>query len=134
MNWFGFQVFQRALGELARVSSQYIIVGVRMSAGWTRMAFYPWLKEALRAGKQDLRATAKRSVRRLLSDGTHSREMDSSELPLVDHREAEVRRAFKEQGLTIVQEEHAIMFTGEPRLSGLGSVRELPYVIFLLRV
>lgn len=137
MNWFDFPTFQRAMSELVRVSSQYIIIGVRMSSGWKQqIGFYSWLKHVLKSWKHDLRIFAgrmRRSLRRQLSDSS-SPEPDAPEPPLVDHSETAIRRTFQEQGLTIVQEKHALLFTSDANLSGLGTVQELPYQIFLLRI
>lgn len=44
MNWFDFSNFQKALSELRRVSSRFIIVGVRMSSGSADLGFSSWLK------------------------------------------------------------------------------------------
>lgn len=133
MNWFDFSTFQRAMKELVRVSSQFVIVGVRMTGGWERIPFRSWLDQALHNWKQDLKASAKQLIRpsgrRDRQDGTHG-----EQVPLIDHPEPEVRDEFKRQDLTVVEERHAILFKEEPRLRGLGTVRKLPYHIFLLRV
>lgn len=157
LNWFDFGGFQRALSELRRVSTTYVLVGVRMSSGRVRLHVRPYLRQAYRTGKQILNAAVGRNgvsglstlawqARRVVqkrffdtppsgdrvADGSSS--ASSSEVTLVDHPEEAVREEFWRQGFVITEEKQVLVFTGNPQLFSLGMVEELPYRIFLLRV
>lgn len=136
MNWLEFPSFQRALSELKRVSTRYIIVGVRMSTKQKRIDLSSWLKQVYRKGKESLKSIAGQAyqtLRRHSFDDELS-EHSSPDPPLIDHPEDAVRREFQKQGLATVREEQPVLFTSDSPLSSFGAVEELPYRIFLLRV
>jgi len=144
MNWFDFPGFRRSLRELRRVSSRFMIVGVRLASGRSRFEFLSWLKEAPVAWGYQLKAAYNRTRHSLASvlHSPGSEEPPSSDdsgpddagPTLVDHPEPAVRKEFQRLDLEIVQDRQALTFSGTPRLSTFFLAEERPYHIFLLRV
>lgn len=133
MNWLDFSLFQRALSELRRTTSRYIIVGIRLSTEHVHFGDLFWLKEVFKAGKRSLKSVQQRVARSLQYNDDY--EGDTGSGPsLVDHPEPNVKEEFRRQRLDIVEEEPVLLFRSHPRLSRFGAVEELPYRIFFLRV
>jgi ubiquinone/menaquinone biosynthesis C-methylase UbiE len=145
VNWFDFAGFRQALGELRRVSSSYVLLGVRLSTDRSRVALGAGLAKALQAWTLEVKAACREAVRSLesaLRPG-HSLAGPSEEAgatasesspPLIDHPEEDVRAEFRRQNLVVADERLPLTFTSDPRLSNFFVVEELPYRIFLLRV
>lgn len=135
LNWFDFSLFQQALRELRRVSSEYVIAGIRLSSGRRHIGDRVWLEEVLRTGKKGLKAIGRQMLEPLRKgvQTTSPSEKDFDGPSLVDHSEEAVRNEFRKLNLAVEADPCALTFRSSPHLQDLGAVEELPYRIFLLR-
>lgn len=135
LNWFDLPLFQQALRELRRVSSEYIIAGVRLSSGHRHIGDRVWLEEVLRTGKKGLKSIGRQILEPLWNEGrtTSPSEKDVDGPSLVDHSEDAVRNEFRALNLGVEADPCALTFRSAPHLTQFGAVETLPYRIFLLR-
>lgn len=135
MNWLDYPGFQKAMSELRRVSSRFIIVGVLMSSDATDIGYSSWAKQLLKRWKSKLKTVARQPQHVLGQQMLDTIPSESSSGPsLINHSEDAVRAEFQRQGLAVAEEQQALSFRSPPRLANPGSVKEFPYHIFLLRV